>query len=146
MGTRVEAAFKSVRGSRGFPSWLVAAVSDKTYLASARLPHPGRPRKVEVGHVSGTSDAGGHDGGGQHGRALALHTVAPLAPRLLDVHGLAAYLGLPEATVYDLAARGVLLRVRIPLPNGEEMRKLLFDREDVDRLIDAWKDQGGLSG
>jgi len=44
--------------------------------------------------------------------------------------------------VYDLAARGVLRRVRIPLPEGEELRKLLFDRDDVDRMIEAWKDPG----
>jgi hypothetical protein len=34
----------------------------------------------------------------------------------------------------------VLRRVRIPLPDGRELRKLLFDREDLDRLIEAWKE------
>jgi hypothetical protein len=47
---------------------------------------------------------------------------------------------MPEASIYDLAARGVLRRVRIRLPNGEELRKLYFDKADVDRLIDAWKE------
>jgi excisionase family DNA binding protein len=56
------------------------------------------------------------------------------------VHGLAAYLSVPEATVYDLTARGVFRRVRVPLPNGGELRKLLFDRTDLDRLVEAWKD------
>lgn len=42
----------------------------------------------------------------------------------------------------DLDAAGVLRRVRVPLPNGGELRKLLFDRTDLDRLIEAWKDAG----
>jgi hypothetical protein len=29
--------------------------------------------------------------------------------------------------------------VVIPLPNGRELRKLLFDRADLDRLIESWK-------
>ena len=56
------------------------------------------------------------------------------------MHGLAAYLSVPEATVYDLAARNVLRRVRVPLPDGGELRKLLFDRAEVDRLVETWKD------
>ena len=111
------------------------------YLPSARRPRPGRPRKADSGHVPVTSASGGSNNGSPNGRALTIEAVVQIPPRLLDVHGLAAYLGLPEATVYDLAARGVLRRVRIPLPNGEEMRKLLFDRTDVDRAIDLWKDQ-----
>ncbi len=71
---------------------------------------------------------------------MALQAIAPLLPRLLDVHRAATYLSLPEASVYDLAARGVLRRVRIPLPDGGELRKLLFDRADLDRLVEAWKD------
>jgi hypothetical protein len=35
--------------------------------------------------------------------------------------------------VRDLEFAGVLQRVRIPLPDGRELRKLLFDREDLDR-------------
>lgn len=73
---------------------------------------------------------------------MALEAVAPLRPRLLDVRGLAEYLSVPPATVYDLTARGVLRPVRIPLPDGGEMRKLLFDRSDLDRLVEAWKGGG----
>jgi len=47
---------------------------------------------------------------------------------------------MPEATVYDLAARGVLRRVRVPLPDGSDLRKLLFDRQDVDRIVESWKE------
>lgn len=41
-----------------------------------------------------------------------------------------------------LDAASVLRRVRIPLPRGGELRKLLFDRTDLDRLIEVWKDRG----
>jgi hypothetical protein len=60
--------------------------------------------------------------------------------RLLDLERAAAYLGLSGWTVRDLEAAGVLQRVRIPLANGGEMRKLLFDRADLDQLIERWKD------
>jgi hypothetical protein len=45
--------------------------------------------------------------------------------------------------VRDLEAAGTLRRVRVPLPHQGELRKLLFDRVDLDRLIDAWKDATG---
>ena len=40
----------------------------------------------------------------------------------------------------DLEAAGTLPRVRVPLPNGGELRKLLFDKADLDTLIEHWKD------
>jgi hypothetical protein len=67
-------------------------------------------------------------------------TVAPVSPRLLDLHTAAAYLGVSEWTVRDLEAAGTLFRIRIPLPNAGELRKLLFDRADLDRLIENWKE------
>jgi len=36
----------------------------------------------------------------------------------------------------------VLRRVRVALPNGGEVRKLLFERPKLDRLIEAWKESG----
>ncbi len=71
------------------------------------------------------------------GRCL---TVAAAPPRLLDLDATAAYLGVSPWTVRDLEAAGSLRRVRIPLPHGSELRKLLFDRVDLDRLIAGWKD------
>jgi hypothetical protein len=41
--------------------------------------------------------------------------------------------------VRDLIAAGTLARVRIPLPNGGELRRVLLDREDLDRLVAGWK-------
>ena len=73
--------------------------------------------------------------GGNRG-AQALRAVAPLAPRLLGLHATAAYLGVSEWTVRDLEAAGLLQRVRVPSPNQGELRKLLFDKVDLDRLIE----------
>jgi hypothetical protein len=64
------------------------------------------------------------------------------AQRLLDLRSAAAYLGLSVYTVRELEWKGTLPRVRIPLPNGGEVRKLLFDQRDLDRLIESWKDAG----
>ena len=68
--------------------------------------------------------------------------VAAATPRLLDLHGAAAYLGLSEWTVRDLEHAGILARVRVPLPNQGEVRKILFDRLDLDQCIEAWKVSG----
>jgi len=67
--------------------------------------------------------------------------VTTCPPRLLDVDTAAAYLGVSNWTIRDLDAAGVLPRVRVPLPSGGELRRLLFDRADLDRLIDVWKDR-----
>ena len=61
-------------------------------------------------------------------------------PRLLDLDASAAYLAVSPWTVRDLIANGTLVRVRIPLPNGGELRKVLLDKEDLDRLVSIWKD------
>jgi len=76
-----------------------------------------------------------------NGGPLASQAVAPVLPRLLDLNGTAAYLGVSVWTVRSLEEAGTLRRVRLPLLNGGELRKLLFDREDLDRCIALWKDQ-----
>jgi len=83
----------------------------------------GRPKTVEPVYLSGTA------------------TIAPgaLVPRLLDLDTAAAYLNVSPWTIRDLEAQGVLLRVRVPLPGGRELRKLLFDKADLDRLVGVWK-------
>ncbi len=109
--------------------------------ASRRLSRKrGRPRNAESGHVSGTSPAGRGVNGGLAGGTLAMIAIEP---RLLDLEAAALYLGVSPWTVRDLANKkeGVLKRVRIPLKNNGELRKLLFDREDLDRLIEAWKER-----
>jgi hypothetical protein len=103
-------------------------------------PRRGRPRKPQNGHTSGTEGPKLATGTGESSGRAACLTVAPVAPRLLDLHGAAAYLGVSEWTVRDLETGGYLRRVRLPLPNGGEVRKLLFALEDLDHLVNASKD------
>jgi hypothetical protein len=61
-------------------------------------------------------------------------------PRLLDMPNAEAYSGLSRWTLRGLEAAGVLQRVHITLPNGRELRKTLYDRRDLDMVIDQkWK-------
>ena len=110
---------------------------------------PGRPRKFqprpESGHNTGTAGSQTRIRSGAQASPLALQAVAPLAPRLLDLHGAALYLGVSEWTVRDLEAGGVLPRVRLPLPNHKELRKILFDVHDLDHLIDTWKEHNSYA-
>jgi excisionase family DNA binding protein len=93
---------------------------------------PGRPKKADAGHAG--SPTTGEDS--ERGTVIPLR----LIPRLLDLEAAAAYLGVSPSTIRDLEAAGVLPRVRVPLPGGRELRKLLFDKADLDQLIDAWKE------
>lgn len=63
----------------------------------------------------------------------------PILPRLVDVETAAAYLGVSPWTIRDLDTAGVLKRVRVPLPNGGELRKVLYDRTDLDQAVEHWK-------
>jgi excisionase family DNA binding protein len=57
----------------------------------------------------------------------------------LELQEAARYLGVSPWTVRDLEAAGTIKRVRVPLAGGRELRKLLFDKSELDRLIDVWK-------
>ncbi len=108
--------------------------------AAARLRKPpGRPRRTGSEHSSGIPSSGGLMESGKELGQPAYEAIASIPPRLLDLPCTAAYLGLSEWTVRDLEANGTLRRVSIPLPGGRELRKLLFDRADLDRLVEAWK-------
>lgn len=65
-----------------------------------------------------------------------------IAPRLMGLEQAALYLGVSPWTLREWETREILRRVRIPLPNGRDLRKLLFDRADLDRLIEVWKADG----
>ena len=92
-----------------------------TNLPSARRPRPGRPRKAKPEPGS------------------AAPPPAPM-PRLLDLAGAARYLGVSIWTIRELDAARSLRRVRVRLANGGELRKVLFDVEDLGLLIDTWKE------
>lgn len=72
---------------------------------------------------------------------LAQQAKGPIAPRLLDLDGTASYLSVSKWTIRDLEAADILPRVRVPLANNGELRKILFDRNDLDALIEKWKDR-----
>jgi hypothetical protein len=93
-----------------------------------------RPRDPQM------SSGGRSDGRVQGATGRVGASGGVVTPRLLDLEAAATYLSVSPWTVRDLEAKGVLPRVRVPLPDGGELRKLLFDRADLDRLIDAWKD------
>ena len=76
--------------------------------------------------------------GGEGSRSF-IGILAPVHPRLLDLHNAALYLGVSEWTVRDLEAADIIPRVRVPLPDHKELRKILFDVHDLDHLIDVWK-------
>jgi excisionase family DNA binding protein len=48
----------------------------------------------------------------------------------------AAYLGVPDTSLRDWALRGHVPIVRVP-----DCRRLWFDRKDLDRAIEQWKEQ-----
>ena len=120
-------------------------------VIGSRRGKPGRPRKGDAGIFS--SPVSGHSAGtvttkpqarsgDPHGPEVS-QTAAPVVPRLLDLNATAAYLGVSTWTVRDLEQSGILPRIRIPLPGKGEVRKLLFDKKDLDRLIEAWKERSG---
>jgi hypothetical protein len=69
--------------------------------------------------------------------------VTDLLPRLLDVHGAARYTSLSPWTIRDLVNNGTLARVRVPLPNAGELRRVLIDRDELDQMIATWKERAG---
>lgn len=116
-------------------------------VIGSRRGKPGRPCKGDLGIMGPAKD--GHSSGTDHQKtqsrsgvqpsASVQFTVVPIGPRLLDLHSSAVYLGLSKWTIRDLEAAGLLPRVRIPGPNHKDLNRLLFDKTDLDRLIDSWK-------
>lgn len=56
--------------------------------------------------------------------------------RLLSAQDAARYLGVPYTSLRDWALRGHVPIVRVP-----NCRRLWFDRRDLDRAIDVWKER-----
>jgi hypothetical protein len=95
--------------------------------------------------VAATLDPGSPTNTGRRPDTPAPESGSPLVARLLDLVSAAAYLGVSPWSLREWEALGVIRRVRVPLPvtqkrRGGELRKLLFDRHDLDRLVEAWKD------
>ncbi len=105
---------------------------------------PGRPRKPlpgpDPGNIVGTAKAGSLTNTERNRGVVASQVVPPVVPRLLDLHETARYLSVSEWTVRGLEHAGTLKRTRIPRPQQRELRKILFDRYDLDYLIEEWKE------
>jgi excisionase family DNA binding protein len=96
---------------------------------------PGRPRKhprpVDTRHVPGTSPSPTRMNSGSVSRSEVRKARVPkVEPRLLGLRQAAEYLGLSTWTVRGLIDAGALPRVQLPV------RKILIDREALDRLIE----------
>jgi hypothetical protein len=86
-------------------------------------------------------------------RPSDLESVGRLAPRLLDLHGAAAYLGVSYWVCRDYVFAGLLPHVTLPCAQqrrkdgavvrkagDRSMRKILLDVRDLDSLIDRCKE------
>lgn len=65
-------------------------------------------------------------------------------PRLLDLHQASLYTGIAYWSLRRLAASGLIAVVKLPAPgatDGRAMRRILFDRSDLDALIDQSKER-----
>ena len=118
-------------------------MTNKLPLAAARERlgrKPGRPRKFAAAPApAATETSVGRDMAHRGEGRLAQAAVGSIPPRLLDLKAAAAYLAVSSWTVRDLEASGILRRVNIPLSAQKDLRKVLFDRQDLDRLVEAWK-------
>lgn len=88
--------------------------------AQERLRKPGRPRKASLDQQAASA-------------------VSTEAKRLLGVRAVAVYLGIGVRKVHDLRAAGHLRPVKLPLASGDDLRRLLFDKMDVDAFINLNK-------
>jgi len=114
---------------------LILGTTVSTEIDAGLRRRPGRPRKIEDARLNSTALNGEERDDAEPSARVS----EALAPRLLDLAQTAQYLGVSAWTVRDLEANGTLQRVSIPLAGGRELRKLLFDRAELDRLVDAWK-------
>ena len=118
-------------------------MTDELPLAAARErlgSKRGRPRKsaaamAPAARANPVERDTGHRAEGRPAQAA----VGCIPPRLLDLKTAAAYLAVSSWTVRDLEASGVLRRVNIPVSAQKDLRKVLFDRQDLDRRVEAWK-------
>ena len=94
-----------------------------------------------IGHIMGTPRSKTPINTDDKSRPEAQQAVAPIPPRLLDLAGTASYLSISKWAVRELEAAGILARVRVPKPNQRELRKVLFGREELDHLIEVWKEK-----
>lgn len=105
----------------------------------------------DSGHSPGTTTAQTLVPQGCRGRAVDRPSTVPGWPRLLSADQAAAYLGLSFWTFRELLNAGTVPTVRVPRPNtlrmrerralSDTVRRLLIDRNDLDALVERWKER-----
>jgi hypothetical protein len=67
-----------------------------------------------------------------------------ITARLLNLNQAAEYLGISYWSVRDLVQSGMLASVKLPSPrarDGRTIRRTLIDRQDLDLLVEQWKER-----
>jgi excisionase family DNA binding protein len=98
---------------------------------------PIRRRRTGAGTTSRPASAGRR-------RQSRNSAAAEITPRLLNLNQAAEYLGISYWSVRDLVQSGMLASVKLPAPrarDGRSIRRTLIDRQDLDQLIELWKEQ-----
>ncbi len=104
----------------------LAAASEKMRASGFGPSRRGRPRKPQ-------SDAGPPRDEGQ----------SQIRPACFDLKAAGIYLGgLHSSTVRGFIDVGILDRVKIVLPNGKEVRRVLVTRASLDHLVATSTDPG----
>ena len=75
------------------------------------------------------------------------HCERVVEPRLLNLHQLAAYIGVSYWTARDYVLQGLIPTVPLPpgspregaRPARQPLKRILVDRRDADHVIDSWK-------
>ncbi len=80
----------------------------------------------------------GIEGRRAYGARDSLSREPTVTPRLLSIQQAADFLGVSYWTMRDLLDNGTVKRVRLPV-GRREVRRVLVDAKDLDRLVDAWK-------
>jgi hypothetical protein len=65
---------------------------------------------------------------------------APGARRLVDDRAGSVYMGISRSQFRNLVSAGRIPRVVVPAEDGRPLRRLLVDLNDLDRLIQTWKE------
>jgi excisionase family DNA binding protein len=92
---------------------------------------------VKSGHTTGTAASHAPERQG-----VARHSLEHTSrARLLDLNAAADYLGISYWTVRDLIHAGELPTVKPRGRDGRTIRRILIDVQDLDTLIERWKER-----
>lgn len=111
---------------------------------------------MKDGHTSGTPPPQTLERTGRERRTGVHQSAVPGWPRLLNIYQAAAYLGISVDMVREFINDGTIKPVRLPRPRtarmnrrtaiSDQVRRLLIDRADLDKLVERWQGQGVIPG